>query len=70
MLECKDKEQAVLYIYRLYDLKPVNHQSLRPPAKEESMQTKGRKSSKKGRGKGKVKAEDVSEGVEEAEEGD
>ncbi|KAI6021497.1 UV-endonuclease UvdE-domain-containing protein [Pisolithus microcarpus] len=35
MIEAKDKEQAVLQLYRTYDLYPVNHESLRPPKDKE-----------------------------------
>lgn len=31
MIEAKDKEQAVLQLYRMYNLHPVNHEYLRPP---------------------------------------
>ncbi|KIM83192.1 hypothetical protein PILCRDRAFT_819416 [Piloderma croceum F 1598] len=47
MIEAKDKEQAVLHLYRIYNLHPVNHASLRPPAENQTMQTNGRKSSKR-----------------------
>ena len=47
MLECKDKEQAVFYIYRLYNLQEVDPKVLRPPADVETLQTKGRKSHKR-----------------------
>ncbi|KAI1792678.1 UV-endonuclease UvdE [Ganoderma leucocontextum] len=30
MIEAKDKEQAVLYLYRVYNLHPVIHENLRP----------------------------------------
>ncbi|KLO08210.1 UV-endonuclease UvdE [Schizopora paradoxa] len=69
MLECKDKEQAVLYIYRLYNLKDVDHKVLRPPVEVESLRTGGRKSSKRK----KVKAGDDEEGelqVDEDGDGD
>ena len=46
MLECKDKEQAVFYLYRLYNLCEVDPRVLRPPADIESLQTKGRKTRK------------------------
>jgi UV DNA damage endonuclease len=68
MLECKDKEQAVLYIYRLYELKEVNYRSLRPPATEESLRTKGRKSAKKGKGNSKKKGKQAEEGEEGGEQ--
>ena len=32
MIEAKGKEQAVLELYRIYDLYPVAHDILRPPA--------------------------------------
>ncbi|KWU41104.1 UV-endonuclease UvdE, partial [Rhodotorula sp. JG-1b] len=46
MIEAKDKEQAVFHLYRIYDLAPTIHESLRPPAEEETLQTAGRKSNK------------------------
>ncbi|RDB25231.1 UV-damage endonuclease [Hypsizygus marmoreus] len=49
MIEAKDKEQAVLHLYRMYDLHPVDHSSLRPPDENQTKETKGRKSNKKGR---------------------
>lgn len=66
MLECKDKEQAVFYLYRLYDLFPVDPRVLRPPAEEESLHTKGRKSNKRARAKAKAADEAAAE-VREAE---
>jgi UV DNA damage endonuclease len=65
MIEAKDKEQAVLHLYRIYDLHPVIHANLRPPAEHESKETKGRKSHKAA-GTGKKKA--VKEGVVAEEE--
>ncbi|KAF8813871.1 UV-endonuclease UvdE [Phlegmacium glaucopus] len=47
MIEAKDKEQAVLYLHRMYDLHPVIHASLRPANANPSKQTNGRKSSKR-----------------------
>ncbi|KAG2342802.1 UV-endonuclease UvdE [Suillus weaverae] len=47
MIEAKDKEQAVLHLYRLYNLQPVIHASLRPPADIQKKETKGRKSHRK-----------------------
>ncbi|SPO23483.1 related to UV-endonuclease UVE-1 [Ustilago trichophora] len=44
MIEAKDKEQAVLELYRIYNLRPVHHDSLRPPAKDIGVKTSGRKS--------------------------
>ncbi|EGO00170.1 hypothetical protein SERLA73DRAFT_107167 [Serpula lacrymans var. lacrymans S7.3] len=62
MIEAKDKEQAVLHLYRMYDLQPVIYESLRPPADKESKETKGRKSAKKARAKKEADAM-----IEEAE---
>ncbi|KAI6040243.1 UV-endonuclease UvdE-domain-containing protein [Pisolithus marmoratus] len=36
MIEAKDKEQAVLHLYRIYGLHPVNHDSIRPPKDKKS----------------------------------
>ncbi|KAG2015431.1 endonuclease Uve1 [Coprinopsis cinerea AmutBmut pab1-1] len=47
MIEAKDKEQAVFEFYRIYDLHPVKHESLRPPATNQTKETKGRKSNKR-----------------------
>ncbi|KAG2132561.1 UV-endonuclease UvdE-domain-containing protein [Suillus cothurnatus] len=47
MIEAKDKEQAVLHLYRIYNLQPVIHASLRPPADIQTKETKGRKSHRK-----------------------
>lgn len=44
MIEAKDKEQAVLELYRIYNLRPVKRDSLRPPAKDIGVKTSGRKS--------------------------
>ncbi|RKP34230.1 UV-endonuclease UvdE [Dimargaris cristalligena] len=41
-----DKEQAVFQLYEIYGLHPVDPTVVRPPAAEETTQTKGRKSSK------------------------
>ncbi|KAF5386106.1 hypothetical protein D9615_002255 [Tricholomella constricta] len=49
MIEAKDKEQAVLHLYRMYNLHPVNYASLRPPDENQTKETKGRKSSKRAR---------------------
>lgn len=61
MIEAKDKEQAVFHLHRIYDLQPVKHESLRPPAEVETLRTNGRKSSKKK----KVKTEDGEEAADE-----
>ncbi|GAA5880404.1 hypothetical protein JCM3774_006437 [Rhodotorula dairenensis] len=70
MIEAKDKEQAVFHLYRIYNLAPTFHASLRPPADEETLQTAGRKSHKpKSPKKGKkgeadeIKADDPAEEV-------
>ncbi|KAJ7121292.1 UV-endonuclease UvdE-domain-containing protein [Mycena crocata] len=47
MIEAKDKEQAVLQLYRMYGLHPVIHESLRPPDENQTKETKGRKSTKR-----------------------
>ncbi|KAJ3733393.1 UV-endonuclease UvdE-domain-containing protein [Lentinula guzmanii] len=47
MIEAKDKEQAVLHLYRIYGLQEVKHESLRPPNVNQTKETKGRKSSKR-----------------------
>lgn len=47
MIEAKDKEQAVLELYRIYGLQEVIHENLRPPADDISLKTKARKSSGK-----------------------
>uniref|UniRef100_A0A0W0EZA6 UV-endonuclease UvdE n=1 Tax=Moniliophthora roreri TaxID=221103 RepID=A0A0W0EZA6_MONRR len=47
MIEAKDKEQAVLELYRMYGLEDVKHESLRPPAENQTKETKGRKSNKR-----------------------
>ncbi|KAJ7451822.1 UV-endonuclease UvdE-domain-containing protein [Mycena galericulata] len=47
MIEAKDKEQAVLHLYRVYGLYPVAHESLRPPDENQTKETKGRKSAKR-----------------------
>ncbi len=66
MLECKDKEQAVFYLYRLYGLKEVDAKVLRPPVEEESLRTGGRKSSKRKKATtGEKLKEDATEEVEE-----
>ncbi|KAL8292799.1 hypothetical protein RQP46_001411 [Phenoliferia psychrophenolica] len=47
MIEAKDKEQAVLHLFRIYNLQPTIHESLRPPVLQETTQTAGRKSNKR-----------------------
>ncbi|KAJ3772031.1 UV-endonuclease UvdE-domain-containing protein [Lentinula raphanica] len=47
MIEAKDKEQAVLQLYRIYGLEEVKYESLRPPNENQTKETKGRKSSKR-----------------------
>lgn len=56
MLECKDKEQAVFHIYRLYNLHSVDSRVLRPPALEETLHTNGRKSNKRAKAKAAAEA--------------
>lgn len=59
MLECKDKEQAVFYLYRLYGLQDVDPRVLRPPAEVETLHTKGRKSHKRAKASVDVENGDV-----------
>ncbi|PIL28869.1 hypothetical protein GSI_08915 [Ganoderma sinense ZZ0214-1] len=64
MIEAKDKEQAVLHLYRIYDLHPVIHENLRPekPSKpfpcacldEDGLTTAPRRRKTKGKGKAAV----------------
>ncbi|KAG0653826.1 hypothetical protein C6P46_002196 [Rhodotorula mucilaginosa] len=68
MIEAKDKEQAVFHLYRIYDLAPTIHESLRPPAEEETLQTAGRKSNKAKSPKKGKKGEVV--GTDEIKAGD
>ncbi|GJN87076.1 hypothetical protein Rhopal_000021-T1 [Rhodotorula paludigena] len=64
MIEAKDKEQAVFHLYRIYNLHPVIHEDLRPPALEETKQTAGRKSHKPKKGKkGATTDEDGTDGT-------
>ncbi|KIK92663.1 hypothetical protein PAXRUDRAFT_829736 [Paxillus rubicundulus Ve08.2h10] len=49
MIEAKDKEQAVLHLYRIYNLHSVRRESLRPPVEKETRETRGRKSARKSR---------------------
>lgn len=70
MIEAKDKEQAVLELYRIYGLEEVKHESLRPPKENQTKETLGRKSAAKKRIKAgevvddEVPAVDVEEVVE------
>jgi UV DNA damage endonuclease len=50
MLECKDKEQGVLEMYRIYNLSDVNRDNLRPPADDLTTATGGRRSKLDGSG--------------------
>lgn len=50
MLECKDKEQGVLEMFRIYGLFDVQHDVLRPPANDLTMSTAGRRSKLDGQG--------------------
>lgn len=58
MIEANDKEQAVLHLYRMYGLQPVKQESLRPPDENQSKETKGRKSNKKGKKRGQGEEEE------------
>ncbi|KIO21278.1 hypothetical protein M407DRAFT_80564 [Tulasnella calospora MUT 4182] len=46
MIEAKDKEQAVLELHRIYDLEAVIWENLRPPKKDQTLATNGKKSAK------------------------
>ncbi len=71
MLECKDKEQACLHLYRLYNLYDVNPRVLRPPAEVETIHTQGRKSNKRRKKDSVTCLEDVSEELKDpGEDGD
>ena len=69
MLECKDKEQAVFYLYRLYGLREVDPKVLRPPAEVETLHTNGRKSNKRAKAKAAA-AEAAAEAIENGEAGE
>ncbi|KAF8914616.1 UV-endonuclease UvdE-domain-containing protein [Mucidula mucida] len=51
MIEAKDKEQAVLHLYRMYGLETVEFKSLRPPNENQTKETNGRKSNKRKKAK-------------------
>ncbi|KAF9462423.1 UV-endonuclease UvdE-domain-containing protein [Collybia nuda] len=59
MIEAKDKEQAVLHLYRMYGLHPITHASLRPPDANPTKETKGRKSTKRARAKAEKLREEL-----------
>ncbi|KAG8947631.1 hypothetical protein FRC04_010565 [Tulasnella sp. 424] len=46
MIEAKDKEQAVFELYRIYGLEEVIWENLRPPKKDQTLATNGKKSAK------------------------
>ncbi|KIO16970.1 hypothetical protein M407DRAFT_12562 [Tulasnella calospora MUT 4182] len=48
MIDAKDKEQAVLELYRIYDLEGVIWENLRLPKKEQTLATNGEKNRKTG----------------------
>ncbi|KIK69416.1 hypothetical protein GYMLUDRAFT_35478 [Collybiopsis luxurians FD-317 M1] len=68
MIEAKDKEQAVLQLYRVYGLEEVKYESLRPPNPNPTKQTNGRKSNKKGKKGNKLQDADEGEGEGEGED--
>lgn len=68
MLECKDKEQAVLHLFRLYGLCGVDPRALRPPAEVETLHTNGRKSTKRARAKAAKEAVEADGADAEEEE--
>ncbi|OAD68766.1 hypothetical protein PHYBLDRAFT_77351 [Phycomyces blakesleeanus NRRL 1555(-)] len=57
MIEAKDKEQAVLQLYKDYNLCDVKDESFVPYHGNETMETKGRKSNKKVKEEAKIKVE-------------
>ncbi|KAJ8695982.1 hypothetical protein PTI98_005885 [Pleurotus ostreatus] len=61
MIEAKDKEQAVLQLYRTYDLHPVIHASLRP-ASDDSKQVAEAKEGRKLKRRGKKVVDDDEDG--------
>lgn len=68
MIEAKDKEQAVLELYRIYDLFPVEHSILRPPADDITSATSGRRKTLNGSGGARdqeTQSEDEDEGQDE-----
>lgn len=66
------RSTAVFHLYRIYDLHPTIHDSLRPPALEETTQTAGRKGNKRAKAlRDKAKAEaEAAEGGEAEGEGE
>ncbi|KIO26164.1 hypothetical protein M407DRAFT_8026 [Tulasnella calospora MUT 4182] len=48
MIEAKDKEQAVLELYKIYDLEGVIWENLRLPKKEQTLATNGKRNRKTG----------------------
>ncbi|SPO36600.1 related to UV-endonuclease UVE-1 [Pseudozyma flocculosa] len=74
MIEAKDKEQAVLELHRIYNIRPVVHESLRPPHEDIGVKTSGRKGKlggehlpRKPRGRAKAKATSDEDGAEDSE---
>jgi len=67
MLECKDKEQGVLEMYRIYNLYPVIHDNLRPPADDLTTSTGGRKSKLNGSGGATIVGADSSSPAKKTE---
>ncbi|KAG9015053.1 hypothetical protein FRB90_004992 [Tulasnella sp. 427] len=63
MIEAKDKEQAVFELYRIYGLEDVIWENLRPPKKEQTLATNGKKSAKTRNKKTGVKGPDGEEVV-------
>ncbi|KAF9781404.1 UV-endonuclease UvdE-domain-containing protein [Thelephora terrestris] len=47
MIEAKDKEQAVLHLYRIYQLEEVAHENLRPEKSQETQKLGGKRKSYK-----------------------
>lgn len=63
MIEAKDKEQAVLELYRIYNLFPVDHSVLRPPADDITTSTSGRRKVLNGSGGASQQVEDDADGA-------
>ncbi|KAF9529262.1 UV-endonuclease UvdE-domain-containing protein [Crepidotus variabilis] len=66
----KDKEQAVLYLHRMYDLQPVVHASLRPANPNPSMRTNGRKASPKKPSAKAIKKQAEKRGLDDSDASD
>ncbi|CAO1626505.1 unnamed protein product [Sympodiomycopsis kandeliae] len=70
MIEAKDKEQAVLELYRIYNLYQVKHEILRPPADDITTATSGRRKTLNGSGGVSQQSKDDSEQDDEQQQDD